>query len=166
MLPGPLFGWSDAYPHQFLIRGKSFRVRSNGEANEAGAIRLSEFQFYVRERFFYDYRFDLQTPVWRHEIRVEKVAPVRQEWQYPRCVGGAGTPPPEPVAGPQEFLHIRDLFTPSYILHHLAEVIDRGADDQRIAKEVRHLRPWLTAGEFSNRAANQQLAAARAGAVR
>jgi hypothetical protein len=85
MLPGPLFGWSDAYPHQFLIRGKSFRVRSNGEANEAGAIRLSEFQFYVRERFFYDYRFDLQTPVWRHEIRVEKVAPVRQEWQYPRA---------------------------------------------------------------------------------
>src|ERR1035438_7719913 len=68
-----LFGWSDAYPHQFLIRGKSFRPNLTDPGKEAGAIPLSAFQFYLRERFFYDYRFDLQTPVWRHEIRVEKI---------------------------------------------------------------------------------------------
>ena len=78
-----LFGWSDAYPHQFLIRGKPFRVSLNGACNEAGAIRLSDFQFYPRERFFYDYRFDLQTPVWRHDSRVEKVTPCRNNGNIP-----------------------------------------------------------------------------------
>jgi hypothetical protein len=161
-----LFGWSDAYPHQFLIRGKSFQAKLADDGNETGAILLSDFQFYLRERFFYDYRFDLQTPVWRHEIRVEKITLVQEKGPGPRCIAGAGTPPPEPVASPQEFHHIKDLFTPAYILHRLAEMIDRGHDDQRIANEVRYLRPWLTAGEFCNRAANRQLATARSGVAR
>jgi hypothetical protein len=39
---------------------------------------------------------------------------------------------------------MQDLFTPRYILHHLAEMTDRGHDDRRIAEQVRYLRPWLT----------------------
>jgi hypothetical protein len=64
----------------------------------------------------------LQTPVWRHEIRVEKITLLQEDWLGPRCIAGAGTPPPEPVASPQEFDQMKDLFTPAYILHRLAEM--------------------------------------------
>lgn len=158
-----LFGWSQLHPHRFLIRGQSFTADQTGECVGALPRHLSDFQFYLRERFLYDYRFDLQIPVWRHEIRVEKALPRREGWQHPRCIAGAGTPPPEPVASPQEFHHMKDLFTPSYILHHLAEMIDRGHNDQRIAEQVRYLRPWLTMGEFRTREANRQLAGAVGG---
>jgi hypothetical protein len=77
----------------------------------------------------------LRIAVWRHEIRVEKLLPLQEGWQYPQCIAGAGTPPPEPVASPQEFHHMKDLFTPGYILHRFAEMMDRGHDDQRIAPE-------------------------------
>jgi hypothetical protein len=107
----------------------------------------------------------LRAALWRHEIRVEKMLTLQEQWLYPRCIAGAGTPPPEPVASPQEFRHMQDLFTPGYILHHLAEMTDRGQDDRRIAEEVRYLRPWLTRGEFHKREANRQLEAA-AGANR
>ncbi|MGH9632945.1 MAG: plasmid pRiA4b ORF-3 family protein [Bryobacteraceae bacterium] len=101
-----LFGWSEAYPHRFLIRGKSFTADQTSECEGTGPIQLSDFQFYLRERFFYDYQFELQTPVWRLEIRVEKMLPVQEKWRYPRCIAGAGSPPPEPVASPQEFHHM------------------------------------------------------------
>jgi len=90
---------------------------------------------------------------------------LQEQWPYPLCIAGAGTPPPEPVASPQEFRHMQDLFTLRYILHHLAEMTDHGHDDRRIAEEVRYLRPWLTRGEFRKREANRQLEAA-AGANR
>ena len=107
-----LFGWSEAHRHRFLIRGKAFP----GDACEtARPIPLSDFQFYPRERFSYDYRFESETPLWRHEVRVEKVLPVQAECGYPRCVGGAGTPPPEPIGTPEEFRHMMKLFTPGYI---------------------------------------------------
>jgi hypothetical protein len=35
-------------------------------------LPLSEFQFYPRERFVDDHRFEVQTSVWRHQIRMEK----------------------------------------------------------------------------------------------
>jgi hypothetical protein len=74
----------------------------------------------VRERFLYEYRYDLRAALWRHEIRIEKTLSLQEQWPYPRCIADSGTPPPESVASPQEFRHIQDLFTPRYILHHLA----------------------------------------------
>jgi len=67
-----LFGWSNAHPCHFVIRGKSFAADPVAAGESVGPPPLSVFQFYVRERFLYDYRFELQTPVWRHEIQVEK----------------------------------------------------------------------------------------------
>jgi hypothetical protein len=118
---------------------------------------LADFRFYLRERFLYDHRLEQQTPIWRHEIRVEKILPDQGKWHHPRCIAGAGTPPPAPVASPQEFRHMKGLYTPGYILHRLAEMIDRGDVDQRIAAEVHYLRPWLTMGEFHSHPINQQL---------
>jgi Plasmid pRiA4b ORF-3-like protein len=160
-----LFGWSETHPHRFLIRAKSFSGDPLDRSDGATAARLSDFQFYLRERFLYEYRYDLRVALWRHEIRVEKMLTLQEQWPHPRCIAGAGTPPPEPVASPQEFRHMQDLFTPRYILQHLAEMTDRGHDDRRIAEQVRYLRPWLTRGEFRKSEANRQLEAA-AGANR
>jgi hypothetical protein len=152
-----LFGWSNAHPCRFVIRGKSFPTDPTAAGESAGPLRLAEFQFYPRERFLYDYRFELQTPVWRHEIRVEKTLSSQPTASLSRCIAGAGSPPPPPVASPQEFQHMQELFTTGYLLHRLAELIDGGASEQRLAGELRYLRPWLTAGEFRSSEANRQL---------
>jgi hypothetical protein len=52
---------------------------------------------------------------------------------------------------------MQELFTTGYLLHRLAELIDGGASDQHLARELRYLRPWLTAGEFRSGEANRQL---------
>jgi hypothetical protein len=152
-----LFGWSNTLPSHFVIRGKSFAADPTAAGERVGPPPLSEFQFYARERFLYDYRFELQTPVWRHEIRVEKAASSQSTESLPRCIAGAGSPPPPPVASPQEFQQMQELFTTGYLLHRLAELIDGGASEQRLASELRYLRPWLTAGEFRSGEANRQL---------
>ena len=141
-----LFGWSNAYPCRFVIRGQSFPVDPAAACESTGPKPLSEFQFYPRERFLYDYRFELQTPIWQHEIRVEKTLSDKPIESFPRCLAGAGSAPPPPVASPQEFQHMQELFTTGYLLHRLAELIDGGTSEQRLAAELRFLRPWLTAG--------------------
>ena len=152
-----MFGWSNAYPCRFVIRGKSFPVDPTAAGESALSRQLSEFQFYPRERFLYDYRFELQTPVWQHEIRVEKTLSGKPMANCSRCIAGAGSPPPSPVASPQEFQHMQELFTTGYLLHRLAELIDAGASAQRLADELGFLRPWLTAGEFRSCEVNRQL---------
>ena len=151
-----LFGWSEAHPYRFLIRGKA--LPGDSESETASRFRCQIFGLPSRAVFLYDYRFELKTPLWRHEIRVEKILPAprrvplspvhRRRWH-----SAAGA-----IASPQEFRHMMGLFTPGYILHHLAEMIDRGDPDQQLAAEVRYLRPWLTMGGFRWRTPiNQQL---------
>ena len=154
---GLLFGWSNAHPSHFVIRGKSFAADPIAAGEAVGSPPLSEFQFYARERFLYDYRFELQSPVWRHEIRVEKTASRQARGDLFRCIAGAGSPPPPPVASPQEFQQMQELFTSGYLLHRLADLVDGGASEQRLASELRYLRPWLTVGEFRSGEANRQL---------
>ena len=52
---------------------------------------------------------------------------------------------------------MQELFTSGYLLHRLADLIDGGASEQRLASELRYLRPWLTVGEFRSGEANRQL---------
>jgi hypothetical protein len=148
------FGWADIHRHRFLIRGCSF-AGSNG--SEAGP-RLSEFQFRLGERFFYDLRFqDGQDPVWRQQIRLEKIVEAEREDSFPRCTEGRGSPPLDQVSNPAELADLSELFTPRYIVHRLAELVDQDSDDRRIAQELRHLRPWLDLKTFRLREANQRL---------
>jgi hypothetical protein len=151
------FGWSADHPHRFLIRGRSFSG-SGGDA--ATAATLSEFQFGPGERFLYDLRFqDGQTliPVWRHQVRLEKIVTAEPTHSFPRCTGGRGCPPVDQVSNPVELAHLADLFTPRYIVHRLAELIDQNVADNRIVQELRYLRPWLDLRNFSSRETNRCL---------
>ena len=44
------------------------------------------------------------------------------------------------------------------MVHRLAEMIDNGVDDRRIAREFRYLRPWLQLKQFPGKEVNRRLA--------
>ena len=147
------FGWPDIHPHRFLIRGQFFA----GSAGNTGQ-HIAEFQFRLGERFSYDFHFvDRQPPVWRHQIRLEKIVEAEGADSFPRCTAGRGGPPLEQVSNPAELADLSELFTPTYIVHRLAELVDQNSDDRRIAQELRHLRPWLDLKTFRLREANRRL---------
>ena len=97
-------------------------------------------------------------PAWRLEIRLEKGVPAEQGDLCPRCIAGRGSPPLDQVSSPQELAEFADLFTPRYMVHRLAEMIDNGVDDRRIARELRYLRPWLQLKQFPGKEVNRRLA--------
>jgi hypothetical protein len=161
-----LFGWADLHPHRFVLRGRSLGAAPTacGSSWPAFEVLLSEFQLLAKERFFYDYGFDhVNVPVWRHDIRFE-AALVAERERLPYCIGGVGSPPLEQTGSPQELSNLADLFTPQFVLNQLTELVDRGASDAQLAQQMRHLRPWLTAGRFSQRSANRRLLASLGGA--
>ena len=83
-------------------------------------------------------------PVWRHQVRLEKITTAEPSDSFPRCTEGRGSPPLEQVSNPVELAHLADLFTPRYIVHRLAELIDHNVADSRIAQELRHFVPGST----------------------
>ena len=161
-----LFGWTDSHLHRFVVRGRSLGASSTASAATlpAAEVRLSEFKLLLKERFFYDYHcHDVDAPIWRHEIRLEKSLVADPE-RVPRCIGGVGNPPLEQSGSPRELSTLAELFTPQFVLRQLTELVDREANDAQLAQHLRHLRPWLTADRFSRKQGNLRLQAGLAGA--
>lgn len=54
------FNWTDRHSHQFKIRGRVFTlIGSTDEEDDLGTIPgLSEFRFFLKERFCHDYNFN------------------------------------------------------------------------------------------------------------
>ena len=153
------FGLEDGHLCCFRIRGRSFATSPNDGDMSGSGPHLSEFQFFLRERFVYDFHcHEAQPPAWRLEIRLEKVVPAEQGDLFPRCIAGRGSPPLDQVSSPRELADFADLFTPRYMVHRLAEMIDNGVDDRRIARELRYLRPWLQLKQFQAKEVNRRLA--------
>ena len=145
-----LFGWADTYPHRFVLRGRFLGASpaAAGSTLPSADLRLAELQLQLQERFFYDYRFhDAHTPVWRHQLRLERILAADRD-AYPTCLGGVGSPPLEDTHSPRELADLVELFTPQFVLHRLTDLIDQQATDAQLAQELRYLRPWLTAGRF------------------
>src|SRR6516225_2725300 len=145
-----LFGWTDAYPHRFVLRGRFLGASpaAAGSTLPSADLRLAELQLQLQERFFYDYRFqDAHTPVWRHQPRLERILAADRD-AYPTCLGGVGSPPLEDTHSPRKLADLVELFTPQFVLHRLTDLIDQQATDAQLAQELRYLRPWLTAGRF------------------
>jgi hypothetical protein len=149
------FGLSANHPYQFLIRG-----RSSSDNNATTNLPLSELEFAAGERFLYDVRFQdarALMPVWRHQVRQEKIITAGPSDSFPRCIEGRGSPPLEQVSGPVELAYLAELFTPRSVVHRLAELMDGHVVDGRLAQELRHLRPWLNLRTFSANEANRRV---------
>lgn len=97
-----VFGWEGYHLHQFLLHGTWF---GDGPASCGDERRpLNSFRLRARERFQYEYDF---TDRWLHEIRLEKLVPVRPKSLAPFCVAGSGQTPPEDCGGPSRYLEER-----------------------------------------------------------
>jgi len=90
------FGWSGSRPARFLIRGKAHGINSPDGQDDIDPLRLADFHFLPKERFFYEYDVDSHgRPRWRHQVRFERALGVEPRRFYPVCLGGVGAAPPE-----------------------------------------------------------------------
>lgn len=153
------FNWTDRYSRRFKIRGRILTLtESTAEKDDPATVpRLSEFHFFLKERFWYDYHFEHPLRrVWHHELRLEKKLPPEAKTVYPRCISAVGAAPPEDCGGPKAFVEFRELFTARFITRRIAEMLDEGLSEQPL-DELRHLRPWMTLDGTDRRSINRRL---------
>jgi hypothetical protein len=146
-------GWSGRQAFAFEVQGHRRGVRLEGDAQD---ILLSDFRFYLKERFTYAYNTtDQESRPWRFEIRLEQKLAMDVRQHYPRCIGGVGAPPPELCGGPIAFESLRDLFTPEYVAWRTEEMRAEGWTAEH-EEELRQLQPWIQR-KLDRRVINQQL---------
>ena len=156
-------GWTDSHLHRFRIHGKDYGVAHIGGcffADDPKQVRLADFGFRLRERFFYEYDF---YDLWQHDIRVEQILGLDPKQAYPVCIAGRRASPPEDCGGPRAFFQ-REREVPGEIrrsLLQMAEEIEAGDLDLEAIRDrlesLESLRPWLSLDQFDRRGANQRL---------
>jgi hypothetical protein len=117
------FGWSDSHLHRFRIHGRDYGISRPGGpwfSQDAGQVRLADFQFRRNERFLYEYDFG---DTRQHQVRIEDGLPEEPKRRYPICVGGQRQAPPEDCGGPWAFLQRRDA-VPFDVVEHLARLVE------------------------------------------
>jgi hypothetical protein len=155
------FDWSDTLLHRFRIHGRDYGVDRLGGlwfSQEAGQVRLADFQFRRNERFLYEYDFG---DAWRHQVRIERLLPEEPKRSYPICVGGQRRAPPEDCGGPWAFLRRRDA-APLDVAEHLERLLESvDAGDRAAVRDqleaIESLREWLDLDRFDRRRVNRRL---------
>lgn len=103
-------GWENIHLHSFRIYGKAYGIYYSGGmsfSDDPREVRLRDFQFRSREKFYYDYNFRVN---WQHQVRIEKVLDVEDGRFYPVCTGGKYACPPEAIESIEAFSEIRDWY--------------------------------------------------------
>jgi hypothetical protein len=98
------FGWDDEHLNRFEIRGREYAVYRDGGGMigiDATAVRLCDLKLRRLERFVYEYDFG---DSWIHDLRLETTLPVNPRKNYPLCVAGKCSAPPEDCGGPPGFM--------------------------------------------------------------
>ena len=155
------FGWSDFHLHRFRIHGKDFGVPRRGGLNfsaNAHQVHLADFHFRRGECFLYEYDFGDQ---WEHQIRLERILPIVPDQNYPVCVGGKRSGPPEDCGGIAAFQQQRDEapWRGQALLDQIADCL-RERDHlalQELLEEIPMVQTWLRVDQFDRRKVNRQL---------
>jgi Plasmid pRiA4b ORF-3-like protein len=155
-------GWTDSHLHRFIIHGKQYgiaKVGGIGFSDNPWQVKLSDFGFRVKEKFTYEYDF---FDHWQHQIRVETILPFNPQQQYPLCLEGKRSPPPEDCGGAWKFLELRQHYSTGHAAVRLvelcSEIVDTGVealDDSRA--ELLELQKWLSLECFERREVNRRL---------
>lgn len=156
-------GWTDSHLHRFRIHGKDYGVAHLGGfpfADDPGQVRLADFGFRPRERFFCEYDFH---GLWQHEIRIEQILELDSKRNYPACIAGRRAGPPEDCGGPRAFFQ-RGREVPGEIrrsLLQMTEEIEAGDMDVDAIRDrvesLESLRLWLAIDRFDRRRVNRRL---------
>ena len=94
-----IMGWSDYHLHEFIIDGVSYGVPDKDgifEGKNERNVRLSQVVSEEKIKFVYIYDFG---DYWQHKILIEKILPLEPDMQYPICIKGKRTCPPEDCGG-------------------------------------------------------------------
>ncbi|HJY79587.1 MAG TPA: plasmid pRiA4b ORF-3 family protein [Candidatus Binatia bacterium] len=97
-------GWTSSHLHRFLIRGKEYGIAYDGGMgfdDDPKQIRLANFRLRLRERFLYEYDFNVP---WQHDMRVEQIVAADANRTSPMCIGGKRAAPPEDCGGVEAYL--------------------------------------------------------------
>jgi len=111
------FGWTDSHLHQFLIGGLTFGAPefdedglSDHRTFEATETRLIDFTYSYDEdeplHILYEYDFG---DCWNHRVEMVRV-PREPGVNYPRCVAGTRSGPPEDVGGTDGYADFLDAW--------------------------------------------------------
>ncbi len=103
-----VMGWEDCHLHQFVIGGRNYSVPDPEDElyerkviDERG-VRLQKVVSGVGTKFEYEYDFG---DGWHHELFLEAIVKVEPGAEYPRCLAGERSAPPEDVGGPPGYEH-------------------------------------------------------------
>ena len=156
-----IMGWEDIHLNQFTIRAKVYGVYHTGGisfSDNPNEAKLSDFQFYINERFTYEYDFFAH---WEHEIRFEQRLPINQNKIYPICIGGKRMAPPEECGGAYKFMDLEEHYEPLNQLFKIREAFEEYQEGEREAEDIDemlvNLRDWEDRAKFNRRTINKQL---------
>jgi hypothetical protein len=100
--------WLGHHPHVFNIRGLWYADPLDGPEADADESKssLDELNLEENERFFYVYDFG---DSWEHEILLEKILPIDEKNQYPICLTGKRSGPPDDCGGAGGYLNLLNV---------------------------------------------------------
>ena len=134
-------GWENRHLYIFRAGGEDYEEpHPEAEGRDARRMRLDQLGLKVGDAL--EYFYDLGD-YWRHELRVEAVASIKDGETYPRCLNGARACPPEDCGGVSGYAEILDA------------VADRTNQDARAFLDS--IEPGFDPEVFDLRAANRAL---------
>jgi len=114
-------GWEDSHLHQFVIGGRVYSAPdpddelSDRRVIDEGKVRLAEVVSGVGTEFEYEYDFG---DGWQHVLLLEAIVEPEPKAQYPRCLAGERSAPPEDVGGPPGYEnYLRAIKDPAHEEH-------------------------------------------------
>ncbi len=116
-----VMGWEDYHLHEFRIDGTAYAEPDpedhhyGREVADERRVRLASVLPAVGASFEYTYDFGNN---WQHDILLEAILPVKPRKQYPVCLAGARSAPPEDVGGIGGYeRYLEALFDPTHEDH-------------------------------------------------
>jgi hypothetical protein len=117
-------GWTNSHLHQFLIEGERYGDPDllDDDVGDAGFLdstitKISAILPKNSEQFTFNYEYDFGDG-WRHTIVCEGTLPADPTTEYPRCVEGERSCPPEDVGGVRGYAEfLKALADPKHKRH-------------------------------------------------
>ena len=91
-----VMGWTNSHLHKFDIRAPSSEPK----------VRLNQLNLQEKQKFLYVYDFGDN---WELVILVEKILPMDEKTQYPICIAGKRSGPPEDCGGPWGYMDLLNV---------------------------------------------------------
>ncbi|MFH0960205.1 MAG: plasmid pRiA4b ORF-3 family protein [Pseudomonadota bacterium] len=101
-------GWSNSHLHEFNIFGVSYGDPEQEVGSDEKKFRLNKLNLSEKDKFIYVYDFGDN---WEHDILIEKILPIDEKTQYPICLRGKRSCPPEDCGGPWGYMDLLNVLS-------------------------------------------------------